>query len=290
MEARLSGLLRSRGVSLLSLPATLWLGVFFIIPLFLMLIISFMTRGVGGLPELPLTFANYERTLTVFSPVLGRSLLLAFYTMLFSLFLGYPVAVFIATRRNSAIKQFALFLIVLPFWTNFLIRIYAWRFLLAKEGLINNALLNLGTITEPFQFLNNEGAVLLGLVYGYLPFMVLPIYAVVERFNFRHMEAAYGLGATPLQAFLRVMLPMTRNGILIGCALVFIPTIGTYIAPDLLGGTQGLMIGNLLARQLNSNTPNMPVGAALSVVMLLIVVIPLSFYLRFGNQEGTQHG
>jgi len=244
-----------------------------------------MSRGNGGLPELPLTLSHYERTLGVFSPILWRSIQLAFITMAITLVVGYPLAVFISTRKNNFSKQFALFLVILPFWSNLLIRIYAWRFLLAKEGLINNLLVSLGIAQTPQQLLNNEFAVLLGLVYAYLPFMVLPIYAVVERFNFKHMEAAYDLGANPIVAFFRVMLPMTLSGVLAGCALVFIPTIGTYIAPDMLGGTQGLMIGNLLARQLNSNTPNMPMGAAISVVMLSLVVIPLLLYTRFGNTE-----
>ncbi len=285
MALRLSGFLRSYSSFLLSLPTFIWLGIFFVIPLFLVVGISFMSRGNGGLPELPLTLSHYERTLGVFSPILWRSIQLAFITMAITLVVGYPLAVFISTRKNNFSKQFALFLVILPFWSNLLIRIYAWRFLLAKEGLINNLLVSLGIAQTPQQLLNNEFAVLLGLVYAYLPFMVLPIYAVVERFNFKHMEAAYDLGANPIVAFFRVMLPMTLSGVLAGCALVFIPTIGTYIAPDMLGGTQGLMIGNLLARQLNSNTPNMPMGAAISVVMLSLVVIPLLLYTRFGNTE-----
>lgn len=286
MATRLSGFLRGHWSLLLSLPSFLWLGVFFVVPLFLLVGISVMSRGSGGLPEFPLTFTHYERMFGVFSPVLWRSIQLAFVTMLITLIIGYPLAVFIATRKSAFAKQFALFLVIIPFWSNLLVRIYAWRFLLAKEGLINNALMSLGLTDAPQQLLNNEFAVLLGLVYAYLPFMVLPIYAVVERFNFRHLEAAYDLGAGYVSAFVRVMLPMTLKGVLAGCVLVFIPTIGTYIAPDMLGGTQGLMIGNLLARQLNSNAPSLPMGAAISVVMLALVLVPLIVYARLKREEG----
>jgi spermidine/putrescine transport system permease protein len=182
------------------------------------------------------------------------------------------------------VRQFALFMVILPFWTNFLVRTYAWRILLGREGTINEILLKLGVISEPLQLLNTEFAVLIGLVYGFLPFMVLPIYASVERFDFRFVEAARDLGANDWHTFWRVVLPMTLPGVIAGCILVFIPAIGTFVTSDLLGGTRGLMIGNLIQNQFRG-TGNMPLGAAVSTVMMVLVMISLMIYVRFVRRE-----
>jgi spermidine/putrescine transport system permease protein len=272
------------GGFLLALPAVFWLGVFFVLPLLIVLAISFTTRGSGGAITLPFTLANYERVFDVYWIVLQRSLWIAFLTTVICLLVGYPLAFFIRTRRSDLFKQFALFLVILPFWTNFLVRTYAWRVILGREGLINSTLLNAGIITEPLNLLNTEFAVLLGLVYGFLPFMVLPIYASVSKFDFRFLEAAHDLGANDWSAFRRVMLPMTLPGVIAGCILVFIPAIGTFVVSDLLGGTQGLMIGNLIQSQYRG-VGNLPLGAALSVVMMLLVALALMVYIRFGERE-----
>ncbi len=284
MAVWLTTLTRRHSHWLLSAPAILWLVVFFIAPLFIVGFMSLMTRGTGGLPVMPLTTAHYDRVFTTFSGVLNRSLWLSFVATVITLLIGYPMAYYIRTRKNEWVRNIALFLVILPFWTNFLVRTYAWRFILGREGFINNFLLNTGFIQEPLPLLNTEFAVLVGLTYGFLPFMVLPIYASIERFDFKFVEAAQDLGAGNWSVFWRVMLPMTLPGVLAGCVLVFIPSIGSYVTSDLLGGTQGLMIGNLLAGQFKASG-NFPLGAALSVVILSLVVIPIAFYLRFGGRE-----
>lgn len=270
------------GGILLALPAVLWLGLFFLLPLLIVLVFSFLTRSQGGQVSLPFTLAQYERVFDTFWVVMQRSINIALLTTVICLIAGYPLAYFIVRRRSNFGKQFALFLVILPFWTNFLVRTYAWRVLLGREGLINSTLINNGIITEPLELLGTEFAVLLGLVYGFLPFMVLPIYASLSRFDFRFIEAAQDLGANDVKAFLRVMLPMTLPGVVAGCMLVFIPAIGTFVTSDLLGGTQGLMIGNLIYTQYN-RSGNLPLGAALSVVMMGVVMIALLIYARFGE-------
>ncbi len=287
MAARLTTQRRAfkPGAFLLAIPGLAWLGLFFVLPLLIVLASSFLTRGEGGRVVLPLTLTNYERVVDVYWIVIRRSLWIAFLTTVVSLLVGYPMALFIRTRRTELGKQFALFLVILPFWTNFLVRTYAWRVILGQEGIINSALMNLGLISQPLSLLNTEFSVLLGLVYGFLPFMVLPIYASVSKFEFRFLEAAHDLGANDWSAFWRVMLPMTLPGVIAGCILVFIPAVGTFVVSDLLGGTQGLMIGNLIQNQFRG-VGNLPLGAALSVVMMSFVALALIFYIRFADKEG----
>lgn len=284
MQARLTAANGRQNGLLLALPAILWLLFFFILPLAIVLVVSFMTRGTGGSAVLPLTLDHYERVFTVFDGVFVRSVRIAFITMVICLLAGYPLAFFIRTRRSAWVRNMALFLVILPFWTNFLVRTYAWRILLGREGTINEMLISVGVIQQPLQLLNTEFAVLVGLTYGFLPFMVLPIYASVERFDFRFVEAARDLGANDWHTFWRVVLPMTMPGVIAGCILVFIPAIGAFVTPDLLGGTRGLMIGNLIQGQFRG-TGNMPLGAALSVVMMSVVMLSLIFYIRFSNRE-----
>lgn len=285
LTARTRGFKPSSGL-LLAMPAILWLGLFFVLPVLIVLVVSFATRGSAGSVVLPLTLANYERVIDVYWVIVQRSLGIAFTTTAICLIVGYPVAFFIKTRRTNFAKQFALFLVILPFWTNFLVRMYAWRIILGREGIINSFLLNTGLATQPVELLNTQFAVLLGLVYGFLPFMVLPIYASVSKFDFKFLEAAHDLGANDWSAFWRVMLPMTLPGVIAGCILVFIPAIGTYVVSDLLGGTDGLMIGNLIQGQYRGSSNNLPLGAALSIVLMGIVVLALVFYMRFAEKEG----
>lgn len=275
---------KTKGV-FLALPAILWLGIFFLLPVILVLLVSFLTRGRGGVGTMPLTLANYERVFEIFSGVLTDSVWIAFQTTVICLLIGYPLAFFISTRKRAWVRNMALFMIILPFWTNFLVRTYALQTIMGREGTINSLLGTLGLISEPLQLLNTSSAVLVGLVYGYLPFMVLPIYASVERFDFRYVEAAHDLGANDLSAFLRVVLPMTLPGVIAGFILVFIPTIGAFVTPDLLGGTEGIMIGNLINTQFKGQG-NQPLGSALSVVMMAMVMIALLIYVRFGDRRG----
>lgn len=280
--------MRKRNAVLLALPAVSWLLIFFVLPLVIVLVVSFMTRGDGGSAVLPLTTEHYERVFGVFSEVLVRSIRIAFITTLICLVVGYPIAFFIKTRKSKLVRQFAMFMVIMPFWTNFLVRTYAWRVLLGREGTINEILMKFGLIAEPIQLLNTEFAVLVGLVYGFLPFMVLPIYTSVERFDFRYVEAARDLGANDWHTFWRVVLPMTLPGVIAGCILVFIPAIGTFVTSDLLGGTKGIMIGNLIQNQYRG-TGNLPLGAALSTVMMALVMLSLLVYIRFASREES-HG
>lgn len=274
--------LQKSGV-LLAAPTTLWLLIFFVLPLVIVLVVSFMSRGRGGVAIMPFTIEHYQRSLGIFSVILWRSIGLAGLTTVICLLIGYPLAFFISTRRRRFFQQLTLFLVILPFWTNFLIRTYAWRILLGDEGTINGFLISLGLIDEPLKMLNTQFAVVVGLVYGFLPFMVLPIYASVERFNFRYVDAAQDLGANDWRTFIRVVLPLTLPGVLAGCALVFIPSVGAFVTPDLLGGTKGLMIGNLINNQFGGSG-NMPLGSALSIVMMAVVMLSLLVYL-FANRR-----
>ena len=270
--------------ALLSLPGIVWLLLFFLLPLLFVVVASFMSRDTAGAPILPLTFEHYERTFGPFGSVVWRSLRIALYTTLWCLLLGYPLAFFISTRKGARLRLLLLFMVLLPFWTNFLVRTYALQTILGREGLINTALANLGLIADPLQLLNTSFAVILGLVYGFLPFMVLPVYASVERLDFRFVEAANDLGANDWHSFWRVIFPLTLPGVMAGSMLVFIPAIGSFVTPDLLGGTRGLMIGNLVAKQLGGRA-NIPLGSAISVVLIVIVLLGVVVYLRFGQED-----
>lgn len=283
VEQRRRGGKKQNGL-LMALPAFLWLTLFFLLPVFIVLVVSFMTRGRGNVAEFPLTLANYERVLDVFVSVIQNSLWIALLTTIISLVVGYPLAFYISTRKSARSRNLALFMIMLPFWTNFLVRTYAIQSILGREGILNTFLQNSGLLTEPLRLLNTPEAVLIGLVYGFLPFMVLPIYASVERFDFRFVEAAHDLGANDIRAFLRVVFPMTLPGVIAGCILVFIPAIGAFVTPELLGGTRGIMIGNLIQQQFRG-TGNQPLGSALSIVLMAMVMLALLIYIRFGDRE-----
>ncbi len=283
MASWLNAQLRKHNGLLLALPAILWLTLFFLLPLALVFGVSFMTRGTGGMGELPFTLEHYERIFNLFDGILIRSVRIALITTVVCLVVGYPMAFFIKTRRRASVRQLALFFVILPFWTNFLVRTYAWRVLLGTEGTINGVLLELGLINAPLEVLLTEFAVLIGLVYGFLPFMVLPIYASVERFDFRFVEAARDLGANDWHIFWRILLPLTMPGVIAGCILVFIPSIGAFVTPDMLGGRDGLMIGNLIHGQF-TRTANQPLGSALSIVVMSMVMISLLIYIRFAGR------
>jgi spermidine/putrescine transport system permease protein len=267
-------------LGVLVLPAALWLIVFFVLPLLVVVVYSFLTPSSLYQAAGPITLNNYTRlTDTTYTSVLLRSLWTALLTTLFCVLLGYPIAYFVA-RRPAGTRNFFLLLVIIPFWTNFLVRTYSIAFMLNNEGLINSLLFNyLHLIDKPLQMMNTPFAVYTGLVYGYLPFMILPIYACIEKFNFKLIEAAHDLGANDLRAFLRVMVPGTLPGVIGGCILVFIPALGAYVTPDLLGGAKFLMIGNQITGFVNSPTGK-PIGSALSVVMMVIVMIAIYIHYR----------
>lgn len=266
-------------------PGMLWLVLFFALPLVIILIYSVMTNGPRGNIVWQFTLGNYYDLFTrsVYVNAYLRSIWISVLTTLICLLLGYPLALFIV-RQPPRWRTVLLFLVLIPFWTNFLVRIYAWQIILANNGLINSTLAGLGL--PRLTLLNTEGATLLGLVYGELPFMVLPLYAALDRFDFTLMEAAADLGASRSRAFWRVMLPMTMPGVAAGAVLVFIPTIGQFVVSELLGGAKVDYIGNLIQRLfLRSNPPNWPLGSAMAMVMMLVLLALILLYFRSTTEE-----
>src|SRR5213083_1108009 len=219
------------------------------VPLLLVFAVSFATRGTYGGIEWTGTLANYTSIADpLYLHIFWRSLWIALLTTVVCLLLGFPLAYLIA-QAPKRWQALLLLLIVIPFWTNFLIRTYAWMFILRTEGLLNTVLMAVGIVDQPLNLLYTDGAVLLGLVYGYLPFMVLPLYAALERLDPALIEAAWDLYASPVRIFTRIILPLSKPGVVAGCLLVFIPTLGAYVTPDLLGGAKTMMIGNLIQQQ-----------------------------------------
>ena len=260
------------------LPAWLTMAVLFAAPFVIVLAYSFLTRGVYGGLELPWTAESYRRLFDpLYLAILWRSFAMALAATALCLLLAFPAALFIA--RTARHKNFYLQLVMLPFWTSFLVRTYAWIFLLRDTGLFNTALQALGIIHAPLPLLYNDGAVLLGLVYGYLPFMVLPIYATLERLDPALVEAAADLGARPLATVFRIVVPLSRPGIAAGSVLVFIPCLGAYLTPDLLGGGRTVMVGNLVQNQFTT-ARDWPFGAAVSIALMALVTLLLAVYLR----------
>ena len=264
-------------------PAWATMGLLFIAPLAVILLYSFLTRGAYGGLGPPASLASYARLLDpLYLVILLRSFLIAAAATALCLALALPAALFIS--RAGPRKNLYLHLVILPFWTSFLVRTYAWMFLLRDTGLFNTALEALGVIHKPLPLLYNDGAVLLGLVYGFLPFMVLPIYATLERLDPNLLEAAADLGARPWAALTRVVIPLCAPGIRAGAVLVFIPCLGAYLTPDLLGGGKSIMIGNLVQNQFTT-ARDWPFGSALSLVLMALVMLLLLGYLRRGGQE-----
>ena len=270
-------------LSLLLFPATAWLLVFFILPVLIVLLYSFLERGTYGGVTWIFTLSNYQRLFSgLFLGVIGRSLWLAFLTTVACLLVGYPLAFFIATR-SPRWRNALLLLVIIPFWTNFLVRTYAWIILLRSEGVVNTALQSLQIISEPLNLLFTPLAVAIGLIYGYLPFMVLPLYSSIERFNFSLVEAAQDLGANDIRTFWRVFLPLTTRGIVAGSILVFVPAVGAFITPDILGGSKTVMVGNLIQNQF-MKARDWPFGSALSMLLTLIILIPVLIYSRVSDE------
>jgi spermidine/putrescine transport system permease protein len=239
---------------------------------------SFLTRGDYGGVERPWTLESYTRFFDpLYGTILGRSLLMAAAATLICATLGFPLALFIS--RAGTRKNLYLQMVILPFWTSFLVRTYAWLFLLRDTGLVNTLLQRAGIIHAPLPLLYNDGAVLLGLVYGYLPFMVLPVFAILEKQDPALMEAAADLGARPFRALMRVTLPLARPGLIAGSILVFVPCLGAYLTPDLMGGGKSVMIGNLVQNQFTT-ARDWPFGAAASVVLMAVAAVVLGLYRR----------
>lgn len=269
---------------LLKLPMYLWSIAFVFVSLLYVIGLSFLTRGeIVGVTN-DITFANYIRLASPqYLNVLLKSLRLALLTTLLCILIGYPFG-YLMARLNPTARSVIMLLIIVPFWTNALIRIYGWRILLMGNGPINTFLLNLGVISEPLKLLYTDGAVLLGMVYALIPFMILPTFTTVDKLDFSVVEAARDLGASPLYAFFTVTVPLTLSGLMAGCVLVFIPSMGLFFLNDLLGGSKSVLAGGLIQQLINSR--DLPMAAALSVLLLTVTGAVIALYRRVGGSNG----
>jgi spermidine/putrescine transport system permease protein len=259
-------------------PGMFWLVAFFLVPILIMLVYSVMPRGIYGGVAPGLTLEHYRRFFDpLYLEILQRTFAWSVACTVICLALGYPVAYAIA--RGGRWKNFLLFLVVLPFWTSFLVRTFAMIFLMRDTGLINTWGLKLGLIHQPLTILYTPFAVMTGLVYGFLPFMILPIYSSLEKLDLSLLEAAEVLGARPGARFRRVTLPLSMPGVVAGCLLVFIPALGSFLTSDLLGGAKQLMIGNLVQNQFSA-ARNWPFGSAASFIVMALVLVAVIIYLR----------
>ncbi len=291
-----------RGKSLVTSVPYLWLLLFFLIPFVIVLKISFSDTRIAMPPYEPLFSWAADQVLQiklnlsnfaflVQDDLYWRSYLtsikVAAISTLLCLLIGYPMAYAIA-RSNPATRNTLLLLVILPFWTSFLLRVYAWIGLLKNNGFINNFLIKLGLIDQPIQMLQTDFAVYIGIVYSYLPFMILPLYATLEKMDLTLIEAAADLGSRPWESFLKITLPLSLPGIIAGCMLVFIPAIGEFVIPSLLGDPGMLMIGKVLWTEFFNNR-DWPVASAVAIALLLFLVIPIMIYQRTQESGGGLH-
>ncbi|EPE0638053.1 spermidine/putrescine ABC transporter permease PotB [Vibrio cholerae] len=259
-----------------------WLVLFVLIPNLMIIGTSFLTRDEANLIKFAFTFENYTRLL---DPLYGKVMLHSFYmaivATLICLVIGYPFA-YIVAKMPEKWRPFMLFLIIVPFWTNSLIRTYGLKIVLGTQGILNQALMSLGLIDAPLRIMFTETAVMIGLVYILLPFMILPLYSAIEKLDGTYIEAARDLGANKFQTLVRVILPLTMSGIIGGCLLVLLPALGMFYIADLLGGAKNLLIGNVIKSQV-LNARDWPFGAATSIALTLAMAIMLYAYYRAGK-------
>jgi putrescine transport system permease protein len=291
--------LRARRV-VLGIPLV-WLLLLFLLPFLIVLKLSFsetrlaippyapFLEWLNGVPHPALHISNYAFLFTdpLYISAYLYSLKVALVSTFYCLLLGFPMAYVIARTQGTG-RTVLLMLVVLPFWTSFLLRVYAWIGLLKHDGVINNILMYLGIIHQPLTMMQTDFAVYVGIVYSYLPFMILPLYANLEKHDGALLEAAADLGARPFTAFLRVTLPQSIPGIIAGSLLVFIPAVGEYVVPSLLGRTDQLMIGRVLSDEFFENR-DWPLASAVAILMLLLLVIPIMLFQRSGGREMESH-
>ncbi|MCC7634962.1 ABC transporter permease subunit [Stenotrophomonas rhizophila] len=275
----------------------LWLLLFFAVPFVIILMISFARTQVGSPPytwlleyvdgafSLKLNLGSYTALVKDNQYVLAylSSIRIALIATVLTLLIGYPMA-YVISRMPPAARNVAMMLVVLPSWTSFLIRVYAWIGILDRNGLLNQLLLKIGLIDAPLQILYTPTAAYIGIVYCYLPFMVLPLYANLVKLDHRLLEAAYDLGARPWQAFMRITLPLSRTGIIAGCMLVMIPAVGEFVIPEMLGGPDTLMIGRVLWGEFFNNR-DWPTASAVAMVMLVLLLVPILLFNRLQQRE-----
>jgi spermidine/putrescine transport system permease protein len=279
-------------------PVTLFLGVFFLLPLLIIAVFSFLTPGLYAGVEWAFYHWNYggifgwaDGIMEIYEPIylqiLLRSLAFAMLTVILCLVLCYPVA-FWVSRLPERWRLVFLFLITLPFFSSLIVRLYAWLLILKPSGVLNTVLLKTGLVAAPLEILYTPAAVVVGMVYVMIPFMFLPLYAAVDNLDRAQIEASLDLGATQRQTFLKIVLPQTLPGILGGAVIVFIPSVGNFIVPDVLGGAKGLMIGNLVEQQFLSSR-NWPFGSALSMIIMAVVLTVLLFAVTRARRHGGGH-
>ncbi len=262
-----------------ALPGLIWFMFFLIIPLLIVLGFSFLKRGDFGTVLYELDFSNYKRVLEpLYLKIVLRSLWLAVYTTGICLLLAYPLAYHMA-RTDIKTKQILLALIIIPFWINFIIRIYALKLVLGESGIINHLLLELNILQEPLQLTDNALGVGIGMIYNYFPFMVLPLFVSLEKLDYTLLDAAYDLGANKRQVITKILLPLSLPGMFTGCMFVFIPSFGEFVIPDLLGGSQTMFVGNLITETF-LKTRDWPFGSALSALLVLMSMAAFMFVLH----------
>ena len=287
----------------------MWLLVFFALPFLILLRISVTDMGGGvdpfvslaqmqdGVWTLKLKLANYVSIVwddqrpgeaTIYMQAYATSIRYAALTTLFCLIIGYPFAYFIA-RSPERFRATLLMMVMLPFWTSFLLRVYAWKGILADNGVINRLFMFVGLTDAPIQMLYTDVSMLIGMTYVYLPFMVLPLYATLVKMDDRLLEAAYDLGASPFKAFWLVTVPLSKAGIVAGSMLVFIPSVGEFVIPSLLGGAENLMIGRVVWDEMFSSN-NWPRASALAAIMILLILVPLAVYYHYSGEREAQAG
>lgn len=265
-----------------SSPLTLWLTVFFLIPLIIVIIFSFLTKDLYGGVKFIFTFENFKLFMNPnFLKIIGKTIWVAIWVTFFTTFLAIPTSYYIA---RSKYRQQLLLLIIIPFWTNFLIRIYSWMSILSRNGIINTTLLKLNIISEPLNLLYNTNTVILITIYTSLPFAILPLYSIIEKFDFSLIEAARDLGATNGEAFFKVFIPSIKNGIATSILFTAITAMGSYAIPDLVGGKNDVLLGNVIGKYL-TGTKNWPQACAISTIL---VVVTLIFLLIFIKKENIQ--
>ncbi|WP_207621617.1 spermidine/putrescine ABC transporter permease PotB [Vibrio ziniensis] len=259
-----------------------WLVLFVLIPNVMIIGTSFLTRDEANLIELTFTFDNYLRLLDpLYARVMLHSFYMAIVATILCLIIGYPFA-YIVAKMPEKWRPIMLFLVIVPFWTNSLIRTYGLKIVLGTQGILNKALLGIGLITEPLRLMYTETAVMIGLVYILLPFMILPLYSAIEKLDGTYIEAARDLGANKIQTLTKVILPLTMPGIIGGCLLVLLPALGMFYISDLLGGAKNLLIGNVIKSQV-LNARDWPFGAATSIALTIAMAIMLYAYYRAGK-------
>jgi spermidine/putrescine transport system permease protein len=285
----------------LSAPALLIILLAAVGPMLIVIIYSFLTPGaygdvvwkfsIEGWTSVFVERDIFDNTLSVADAhisIFWRSIRLSLITTFICLIVGFPTAYFIATRPETT-RELWLFLITIPFWTNLLIRTFAILEVIRNEGLINSILIKTGVVSAPVQILFTDTAILIGMVYVYFPLMVLPLYASMEKLDFRLIEAGYDLYATPFRVLRKIIVPLVKPGMIAGSILVFIPSLGAYVAPSILGGGKNMMLGNLIELQFGQGR-NWPLGSALSIALMFIVMFALLAYVRNASKTGAGHG